>query len=369
MRIFQVLNIYGPFLTYFESKYAVEHLSFKEHTDLLLKDRFHALHILKPCLDDSGDGFLILWGYRNLQEKWAKENGLNTTDLKEIMFAQLKAFKPDVFYNFATDDFSKEELRQHVDPSITRICWSAAPFRNTEQFKLYKTRLTNYPGDILPKEKVGFRNDLFNPSYDDIMDNYSQNDNRPIDLFFYGQYAEVGFENRNRRMERLLEFKRDNPKLNIQLCLQYRLKEHLYVNIPYVRRYLRRVDFPPKVVWKYANKPVYGIQLYEMMSRSKIVFNAGVDFTKEHKVNMRNFESLGCGAHMLSDKGIYPEGFQAGTHFTTYDNMDDCLEKVHYLLNNKEEREAIAKAGHEMVKTQYSKEKQWNDFKQIVASL
>jgi len=369
MKVFQVLNIYQPFLVYFESKYAVENLSFQEHTDLLLKDRFHALHILKPCLDNSGDGLLVLWGYEKLQQKWAKEHGLNTTDLKEIMFAQVKHFKPDVFYNFSTDDFSKEELDKHLDSSITRICWSAAPFRNTAFFKLYKTRLTNYPEDVLPKEAVGFRNDLFNPAYDIMMEDYAMNEHRPIDLFFYGQYAERGFDNRNRRMERLLEFKRNNPDLNIQLCLQYRLKEHIYVNIPYVRRFLRRVDFPPKIVWKYASSPVYGIQLYEMMSQSKIVFNAGVDFTKNHKVNMRNFEALGCGAHMLSDKGIYPKGFEAGKHFTTYENMDDCLEKIHYLLKNEQERKAIAKAGHEMIKTQYSKEKQWNEFKQIVASL
>lgn len=369
MRVFQVMNIYPPFIPYLESKYSVENLSFEEHRALLLKSRFHALHILSPCLENEGNGFFTMWGYENLQYKWARENGLKTKSLKEILFAQIKKFKPDVFYNFSTDNFSKEELDLNLSPSIIRICWSAAPFRNPEFFKLYATRLTNYPEDILLKEKVGYRNDLFQPAYDDEMSVYAQNDKRPIDLFFYGQYTKAGFDNRNKRLEALLLFKKNNPHLNIKLCLQYIEKEHIYVNIPYIRRYLRRIDFPPKIVRKYSSAPIYGLDLYDAISQSKIVFNAGVDFTKNYKVNMRNFEVLGCGAHMISDAGIYPEGFEMGKHFSTYHNMEECFTKIKALLQNDAKRKLIAQVGHEMVRKQYSKEQQWKSFKKIVESL
>jgi hypothetical protein len=367
MKVFQALHSYPPYIPHFEKKYQVENLSFEEHRKVLLKDRFYALHILKPCLDLEPNGFYALWDYEKLQLKWAKEKGWNETDLKKILFAQIEDFQPDVFYTTASDDLTSKELDDHLTNSITRVCWSAAPGRSEEAFKAYKTRLTNYPGDVRPLKEAGFRSDLFQPSYDNGMVDYAKNEERPIDLFFYGQYR-AGFDVRNRQIEELLQFKKENPKLNIKFKIQYKEKEHIYINIPYIRRFFRKV-YPPKIVRKYSEAPVFGLDLYEDLSKSKIVFNAGVDFTKNHKVNMRNFEVLGCGAHMISDEGIYPDGFEKHKHFSVYKDMDECIAKIKHLLDNSQERLAIAKSGNEMVKQTYTKEKQWLHFQQIVESL
>lgn len=369
MKIFQTLHTYPPYVPFFEKQYEVDSLSFEEHRRLLIGDRFTALHILQPCLNMSPNSFYTIWDYAKLQHKWAKEQGWNETNLKKILFAQIEAFKPDVFYTFSSDDFNKEMLDKNLDDRIIRICWSAAPGRNEELFKSYSTRLTNYPGDLLSKEQVGFRNDLFQPAFDPVMADYAVNEDRPIDLFFYGQYFPTGFDVRNKQLDQLLVFKRENPQLNIQLCLQYRIKEKIYINIPFIRRFFSKIEFPPAIVCQESNPPLYGKPLYEALSKSKIVFNAGVDFSGNYKVNMRNFETLGCGAHMISDVGIYPDGFEMGKHFSTYDNMDDCFIKIKRLLQNDEQRKMIAKEGHEMVRNNYSKEKQWQDFQKIVESL
>jgi hypothetical protein len=369
MKIFQTLHAYPPYVPFFEAKYKVDDLSYEEHRKALIEDRFYALHILKPCLDLTSNGFYTIWDYEKLQHKWAREKGWNETDLKKILLAQIEDFNPDVFYTFSSDSFSTEMLDKGLKDSIIRVCWAAAPGRNTEAFKNYKTRLTNYPGDIVSKDKAGFRSDLFQPAYDPEMSKYASNKNRPIDLFFYGQYVPEGFDRRNRQLEQLLEFKLDNPQFNIQLCLQYRLKEKLYVNIPLIRRYLRKVEFPPAIVWKNSETPVYGRSVYEKIGNSKIVFNAGVDFSENYKVNMRNFETLGCGAHMISDVGVYPDHFEMNQHFSTYKNMDECLIKVKELLSNNSLRESIAQEGHQLLKEEYSKEKQWHAFQKIVESL
>jgi hypothetical protein len=369
MKIFQAIHRYILYIPYFEKKYDVESMSFEEHRKTLIEDRFYALHILQPCLDVKDQAFFTMWDYEALQHKWAKEKGWQETDLKKILFAQIEEFGPDVFYTSSSDDFPSEDLDANLKKSIIRVCWSAAPGRKAEAFKNYKTRLTNFPEDVLPKEKTGFRTDLFQPAYDKQMAEYVKKNDRPIDLFFYGQYVDTGFDRRNQQLERLLEFKVENPKLNVEIRLQYREKEEILVNIPYIRRFLRKVNFPPPIVRKYSKPPTYGLDLYEALGRSKIVFNAGVDFSGKYKVNMRNFEVLGCGAHLISDEGVYPTGFEAGKHFSTYENMEDCITKIKQLLADDSLRLSIAEEGNKMVKTHYSKEKQWEAFQEIVASL
>jgi len=369
MKVFQTLHAYPPYIPFFEKKYEVDSLSYEAHRKLLLEDRFYALHILQPCLENTSEGFYTIWNYEKLQYKWAEEKGWHERDLKKILFAQIEEFKPDVFYTFSSDDFSKELLDEALDDRIIRICWSAAPGRNKEIFKSYKTRLTNLPEDVQPESLAGFRSDLFQPAFDPTMMDYAINEDRPIDLLFYGQYFVTGFDVRNKQLHELLAFKRDNPQLNIQLCLQYKIKEKIYINIPFIRRFFSKIEFPPAIVREQSNPPLYGKELYTALSKSKIVFNAGVDFSKNYKVNMRNFEVLGCGAHMISDQGIYPNGFEMGKHFSTYENMEDCLAKIKALLQNDAKRKAIAKEGHRMVQTQYSKKQQWETFQQIVKSL
>jgi hypothetical protein len=368
MKVFQSLHRYDPYLPYFEEKYDTTSMSFKEHLETLIADRFYTLHILKPALDFSEEVFYTLWNYEALQLKWARENGLVETDLKKILYAQIEAYQPDVFYNMSPTFFSKQELEENLDSSILKICWSASPFFDNELFKSYKTRLTNIPFDIKPASEVGFRSDLFQPAYDPLMDEYGNNTERPIDLLFYGQYARSIFKKRNKQLDRLLEFK-EQSDYNVEILLQYFIEKEPVVNIPYIRRYWQKITYPPKSVRTLSGATIFGLDVYKKISQSKIVFNAGVDFSKEFKVNMRNFEVLGCGAHMLSDVGVYPTGFEMGTHFSTYTDIEDCLKKIDRLLKEDTQRLSIAKAGNEMIKNNYTKEQQWQAFQAIVESI
>lgn len=368
MKIFQALHKYAPYIPHFEQKYEVQHLSFDEHVRTLIKDRFYALHLLKPVLERAPNAFYALWNYEALQYKWAEEQGWKERDLKKILYAQIEAFQPEVFYNMSPTFFELGELEQNLATSITRVCWSASPFYENEQFKAYKTRLTNLPLDVRPASEMGFRSDLFQPAYDPVMEQYAANKERPIDLFFYGQYAKAIFKRRNKQLDQLLEYQATS-KYRIELHLQYRIEKEPVVNIPYVRRYWQKIKHPSKLVRAMALPPIYGLDLYEKLSQSKVVFNAGVDFSKQYKVNMRNLEVLGCGAHMLSDKGLYPAHFEAGKHFSTYKDMSDFFQQLEYLLDHSKERMELTRAGNEMIREHYNKEQQWRHFQEIVASL
>ena len=372
MKVLQAIHSYKPYLPHFEEKYKIdkEKISFKELKGLLLKDRFYASHLLSPVLNIETNGFYTMWDYPLLQQKWAEERGWKEKDLKKILFAQIEDFRPDVFYNCSPIRFDAEQIKTQIDRKIIKMCWFASPETGHIDFSVYKTRLTNLPLDIKSNKEVGFRSDLFQPAHDPIMDEYAKSKKRDTDIFFYGQYHSSYFKRRNELIDLLIDFK-SKSDFNIELALQYNLeKKHHY---PFSRPTRFKKLFGAKIinpsldVRKNTISPLYGLDLYEKIASSKIVFNAAVDFSGQHKVNMRNFETVGLGAHLLSDEGIYPDFFKEGTNFSTYSDFNNFKSKVNYLLEHTAERESMALAGNEMVKKKYSKEKQWQRFQEIAS--
>ena len=84
---------------------------------------------------------------------------------------------------------------------------------------------------------------------------------------------------------------------------------------------------------------------------------------------MRCFEALGAGSLLLSDEGDYPEGMSDGQTIMTYRSPGHAVQQVEILLDASQRRLAVARAGHEMVSTRYSKEAQWKRFEALVASI
>jgi spore maturation protein CgeB len=84
---------------------------------------------------------------------------------------------------------------------------------------------------------------------------------------------------------------------------------------------------------------------------------------------MRCFEALGAGSLLLSDEGNYPEGMTDGETIAIYRSADDAAGQLEALLDDGERRLNIARRGHAMVSTQYSKDLQWKRFEELVASL
>lgn len=374
MKIFQTFRKYDPYIPHFEKKYRIadKDLSFEEHKRLLIKDRFFATHILKPVLNIENSTLYTIWDYPSLQLKWAKEKGWNETNLKKILFAQIEDFNPDVFYTNSPISFEASEIKNIGSRNMIKCAWFASPEPVNFDLSVYHTRLTNFPLDIKDKSKVGFRSDYFNPSYDPEMDEFAESKDRPIDIFFYGQYVRNYFDIRNELIHQLIDLKKQenwNIRIALQYYMEYKIPHPNNIFTRRLMRYFKIIDFPSDSVRKNCISPYYGLDLYQELSKSKIVFNAAVDFSGVYKANMRNIESLGCGAHMISDDGIYPDGFAKGRDFSVYKSFDDFVEKARYFLNQREESEKIAKQGHNTVSTVFSKDAQWQSFQEIVSSL
>lgn len=104
----------------------------------------------------------------------------------------------------------------------------------------------------------------------------------------------------------------------------------------------RHPGFPEKNIFEDAAKNY---------SKSKIVFNISI----KDDINMRVFEALSTGSFLLTNWiPTLEDLFEDGKHLVTYKTYDEMIEKAKYYLEHDEEREAIAKAGHEEFKKKHT---------------
>lgn len=98
------------------------------------------------------------------------------------------------------------------------------------------------------------------------------------------------------------------------------------------------------------DRPVWGEALFSLLGSSRIVINVTRSdfFGTETGVNLRIFEALAAGAFLLTDHvPEVAELFKAGEEIEIYRSSEELAEKVAYYLAHDEERERIARQGHQ----------------------
>lgn len=103
-----------------------------------------------------------------------------------------------------------------------------------------------------------------------------------------------------------------------------------------------------------------GIEMFQIYADSKIVINDYGDDAGNVAVNMRIFEVMGIGTLLLTRNSHS----LAKWHdlLETYNNSEDCLKKIIFLLKNTNVREQIAKNGQSFVLENY-------DYKKLMKEL
>jgi hypothetical protein len=365
MKLFQSAGFGQPYLTAFNLRNPVsEFSSFDERKHALLQDRYGATHILKPVYDRDLNCFFTVCDDPILQMLWARENGLGDSNPTDILLAQIEAFQPDVLYQLDPIRFPSSFVRRLPGCVNKAVAWRAALIGSAD-LTAYDVVLSNFETLNARWRENGLHTALFFPSWDPEMAPYAENAIRSVDVSFTGSYART-----NGHCDRLAMLD-TVAQLSDCYCIDLRLM---------TRKWGRLADMPlirwipvpirlPHSLRKISDKPLFGRQMYAMLSRAKIVLNPATDIAGNIRGNMRCWEATGCGACMLGSAGRYPEGFEAGVNFESYTDADDLVQKVRGLLADEPRRKAIAKNGAEMIARVWSKERQWNDFQSLLASM
>jgi hypothetical protein len=90
----------------------------------------------------------------------------------------------------------------------------------------------------------------------------------------------------------------------------------------------------------------WGLEMYEVLARSRVVLNRHIDVAEGYANNMRLFEATGAGALLLTDaKGNLDDLFAPDEEVIAYRDADDLVAQLRGLAADDERRVAIAAAG------------------------
>jgi len=338
--------------------------TFKETIGAFLDFRECAAHILEPVYARAEWAFYTNPGDEFVQRRWAKEQGMNPrAPLGAILKAQIEAHRTEVFYVLDATGLDRDFMTTLPGCVRKTIAWHAIPFKNID-LSVYDLVVCNFPSILAALKKLGCRTEYFSPAHDPELAPFAAHQDRPIDVLFVG-----GYSRHHERRAKVLE-------IVAALSGEYKIEYHLDRS-----RLCRIAESPlgrllplarhrrPAAVAAIAQSPVFGLDLYGLMSKAKIVLNGAIDMAGGERGNMRCFEALGSGALLLSDDGVYPEGMRDGETLVTYGSPDEAVERIRTLLGTPQPRLTIARAGHEMVATRYSKKAQWQRFEALVAAI
>ena len=355
MRIFQNNGLSRGFRMH---RREARYQSFAAGRAQFLETRFTASHILLPVLTSSLDAFYTNGDDADLQLLWAKENGLRTDDLEQILLAQIEQHRTEVFYNLDPIRYCSKFVAKLPGCVKTSVAWRAAPSGNVD-LTSYDLVVCNFPSILESWRQKGCKVAHFFPAHDPVMDTYAGARSDEFDLIFIGGYTRHHVK-RSQALTAAASASGIRARFYLEDSRLTRLANAL-APLPILRSHRH-----PHAIRRIRADPVYGRDAYAATARSRIVFNGAIDMAGDDRGNMRCFEAPGCGAVLLTDAGRYPEGFVDGETMLVYSSPEQIPELIGRLMRDEELAHSIAKAGHAMVKERYSKALQWTTFQEMI---
>ncbi len=115
--------------------------------------------------------------------------------------------------------------------------------------------------------------------------------------------------------------------------------------------------------------PVYGIDMLATLGQSRITVNRHTDAMGTSFGNMRAFEATGMGACMVSDAGDNVRKlFEPDTEIVTYESAEEAVEKIQYLRDHDDTRQAIARAGQARTLNEHTARHRSHAFHEIISN-
>lgn len=294
----------------------------------------------------------IHFNNRAMQRKWAREHGIKISsdwrwqfrlrkrifpwisrvrDLRnrrwfyDILKAQIKYYKPDVLFNQAMEEISSrflKNLRPYFRLLVGQI---ASPLTKGQDFSCYDLVISSLPNFVDYFRNLGIPSELNRFAFEPrVLEKLKNNNKAIIPVSFVGS---------------LSQSHAGRVSLFYYLCQQLD-----------VRVWGSDIDSLPKdsPIRQCYKGEAWGIEMYQIMHKSKITLNHHIDVADKYANNMRLFEATGVGALLITDwKENLHEMFEPGKEVVAYRNWEECVELIQYYLEHEEERESIACAGQE----------------------
>lgn len=363
MKIARVTTAYPSYLRqFYTARRGLEQRSFAEQQAALNGDFFGWVdswaHATAPLGHEMID---VILNAISLQRAWAREQRLSTatrTWLADVCVEQLKRFRPEVLWYDHTDAALLRRLRDAV-PSIRLVLgWAGSAVPVTEVWRDMHLVLSCAQESVEQLTRRGVRARQLHHAFDArVLERLRPR--RPLGVTFVGQILRgEGF---HRKRQGLLEALCATTEVTI---FSAEAGEDLVGAVRGAWRALEIRDLPSAVsaglglvqrarrhatlgrLVPHLRPAVYGVEMYCTIASSSITLNVHADSSPRFASNMRLFETTGVGSCLLTDaRSNLPDLFDVDREVVAYGSVDECREKVRWLLDHTATRDEIARAG------------------------
>jgi spore maturation protein CgeB len=348
MRIVFVDTYYKRFLrTHYANHPALQTRSYEEQKQSLIDARFGTSDFYSKYLNELGcEAIDLIANCLPLQQAWLNENGLGTSRLAlpiphrfyrvpaigsalaalpgylSTVAAQIRSLKPDILFCHDLSLFpgwALRTLKPHVKLIVGQIAYLLPPRNFVEGYDLI---LTSFPHYVQRIRAIGIASEYFRLGFDPRVADALGGVERDIDVSFVGAIGR-SHSNALPLIERLC---RMSP---------IRIFGYGIEDVPRASPIHERYE-----------KEVWGLDMFQVLARSKITFNRHIAVAENYANNMRLYEATGMGAVLLTDmKDNLRDLFEPGGEVETYSGPDEAVAKVNALLRNPERCADVASRG------------------------
>ena len=294
----------------------------------------------------------IIANVKLLQQSWSKQ--YSKINNKNIIFEQICFYKSNIIYfgNYSLLNIKLiNQIRKlnHVKLIIVFHCSPITP--NIEKkLKLADLVITCTEGyKKIIERKIKKKTYQISHAFNATSKNIKNFEKRKIDIAFIGSlYIKSGLHvNRINLIYHLLK----NFK-NSYIAINFSIKNiinffgfAIFFNLRCTFSEKLNIIFKTIYIIIFSKKPVYGNQMLEILSNTKILINSHIEDTK-YAGNMRLFEGTGMGCMVLTDKKrSLNKLFSPKQEIVIYHSITDMINKIKYYLANKKKLSQIANKG------------------------
>ncbi|MAL85809.1 MAG: hypothetical protein CMI23_05585 [Opitutae bacterium] len=323
-------------------------------------------------------GFKTCQFNRNVPEisyAWARENHFNPSSndpVLEIGKEKIRRFQPNIIFCFAPTLYVGnrflDEVSGEIKPKVKLIAWYGANVGDENMFNRFDLTLSNSKHLVNRLRKKGISAEWLQHSFDPIiLEKISLPNTRKNKMAFFGNLdlATPDFKSRTELLEELTSKNRyfdifgDSYTPKVKERFKHRTIRYRHSIASKVSKYWKNSKIMnwsnannlPKSPWllptefaKKINKPKFGNEMLQELCKYQIGFNYHNQFTGNYACNMRLFENTGLGCALLTDNKMdINEYFENEKEVLTYNNKNDAIEKMNFLLNNPDYSKRLGK--------------------------
>lgn len=294
----------------------------------------------------------FIYDLQSLQHAWASENGCEYGTHSwqlDILLKQIETYRPEILYLQDVHGLPhclRVQIRE-IFPFIKKVVMFKGYPGRVRELRDIDLILAGTPLILQDYQTENLNAELFYHSFDpDILNKNGMGNEKEGKLHDFTFMGCSGYSTMH--VDRFNMLRKLGDKTDLQFWLMEDTNQKLSSldeeALPISTYFPDRTQFGK-----------FGLEMYRILRDSKVTFNKHTEAVGDVIGNMRLFEATGVGCCLLTDTGKNMQDlFEADKELVTYQTIDECLEKVRFLLENESERSAIAEAGQKRTLLEHS---------------